>query len=341
MMHLCLDDFLTGEWDECELLADEALAECREDGFPFFAWYFLYAKSLVAAGRGRFDEAARLTDELIRWAAPRGVRTAEYFALQSRAFAAMGQGDYDYAFRQAGAVSPPGMFAPYVPHCIWAMFDLVEAAVRTGRRGDALAHVRAMREAGIAAVSPRLALIQAGAQVLVAEDEDEARRAFESALSVPGAERWVYDTMRIRLAFGERLRRMKMTGQAREELQTAHDAFQRMGAAPWKARALNELRAAGLQVTGEVETVESPLTPQEEQIARLAATGMTNRQIAERLYLSHRTVGAHLYRIFPKLGISSRAALRDALPEQLTTPPAPGDGEPAGAVGRPNAPSSA
>jgi DNA-binding CsgD family transcriptional regulator len=73
------------------------------------------------------------------------------------------------------------------------------------------------------------------------------------------------------------------------------------------------LRATGALLPERRDFDPGPLTAQEREIASLAATGLTNKQIGEKLFLSHRTVGTHLYRVFPKLGISSRAALRDAL----------------------------
>jgi DNA-binding NarL/FixJ family response regulator len=116
------------------------------------------------------------------------------------------------------------------------------------------------------------------------------------------------------LAYGERLRRARAARAAGAQLTAAHDGFQRLGATPWARRAAAELRAAG-HAPAATTTNGSPelLTAQEHEIAGLAAAGLTNKQIGERLYLSHRTVSGHLYRIFPKLGISSRAALRDAL----------------------------
>ena len=78
-------------------------------------------------------------------------------------------------------------------------------------------------------------------------------------------------------------------------------------------RAAGELRAAGLPVSHPDRPSAPSLTPQELEIAALAASGLTNKQIAGRLYLSHRTVSARLYQLFPKLGVTSRAALRDAL----------------------------
>ena len=115
-----------------------------------------------------------------------------------------------------------------------------------------------------------------------------------------------------RLAYGERLRRAKAPGEARPHLILAADTFQRLGATPWTARAQSELRATGRITPGAAGTTE-PLNPQESEIARLAASGLTNREIGERLFLSPRTIAAHLYRVFPKLGIASRSALRDAL----------------------------
>jgi DNA-binding CsgD family transcriptional regulator len=100
---------------------------------------------------------------------------------------------------------------------------------------------------------------------------------------------------------------------SREHLAAALESFERLGAGPWADRAGKELRATGQARPRRESYDRDALTPQEHEIAGLAAAGMTNKQIGQRLYLSHRTIGAHLYRIFPKLGITTRAALRDAL----------------------------
>ncbi|MGW2715335.1 response regulator transcription factor, partial [Streptomyces sp. NPDC001356] len=92
-------------------------------------------------------------------------------------------------------------------------------------------------------------------------------------------------------------------------------AFEKLGATPWLVRAQSELRASGVAVPADTggRGGRGTLTAQEFEIATLAASGLTNKQIAERLFLSHRTIGAHLYQIYPKLNITSRTALRDAL----------------------------
>jgi DNA-binding NarL/FixJ family response regulator len=109
--------------------------------------------------------------------------------------------------------------------------------------------------------------------------------------------------------------------EAREQLNAALAIFERLGARPWVDRTTAELRATGQTKPPAGENVLDRLTPQEFEIVTLAASGMTNKQIGERLFLSHRTVGGHLHRAFPKLRVATRGALRDALetlpPEQL------------------------
>ena len=102
-------------------------------------------------------------------------------------------------------------------------------------------------------------------------------------------------------------------GDARHALRRAQVVFDDLGAAGWGDRTRAELAATGAPVTTAAEPAWRVLSPQELQIARLAAEGLSNREIGQRLYLSHRTIGSHLYRIFPKLGISSRAQLGSAL----------------------------
>ncbi|MCI2422401.1 AAA family ATPase [Saccharopolyspora sp. K220] len=317
LMHLFLDGFLTGKWDQAATFADEGMRLCEEHEYRFFSWYFRYDQALLAAVRGNFDTSRALTDEIVRSAAPRGAHGAELFANHARVLADLGRGDFEDAYQHATALSPAGTLASHVPHALWATMDLVEAAVRTNRDAEAAAHVNAMREADIAALSPRLALLAGGSAAMAAADGD--MRLFEEALAIPGADRWPFEAARVRLLYGERLRRARATAESRIQLRAALEIFERLGARPWAARANNELRAAGLANPKAEDPESASLTPQEREIALLAASGLTNKQIGERLFLSHRTVGAHLYRIFPKLGIASRAALRDALadlPEQ-------------------------
>jgi DNA-binding CsgD family transcriptional regulator len=190
--------------------------------------------------------------------------------------------------------------------------ELVESAARSGRRAEAAAHVAAARDAHVDELSPRLALVVAGAAAMAAPDGGH-QDLFEQALSIPGADRWPFDLARVQLAYGEQLRRDQSPSAARTQLRAAADGFERLGARPWASRADSELRATGIRRERHDSPGAAGLTAQQSQIAQLAAAGLSNKQIAERLFLSPRTVGYHLHQVFPKLGVASRAALRDAL----------------------------
>lgn len=309
---LGFDALLTGDWDEAQRLAGEGLTFTDRHHYRLLGGFLQYDLAMIAAARGDAATAQRIADELIGWAAPNRVGFALQLAAHAKALASLSSGAFDVAYRQVVEVCSPGTIPSHKPAALWMLFDLVEAAVRAGRARDAAAHVAELRASGIADISPRLALVVSGATALIAAEADYDE-AFKHALTTPDASRWPFLLARIRLAYGERLRRGKAPTDARIQLEEARDAFQRLGAEPWAVRARTELRATGL---GAPERVAGALTPQQREIAELAAAGLSNKQIGERLFLSPRTVGAHLYQIFPKLGITSRAALRDALRDE-------------------------
>jgi len=147
---------------------------------------------------------------------------------------------------------------------------------------------------------------------MTADTDREAAEMFALAEAHPDAARFPFDLARIRLAHGIRVRHVEGRAAARRYLVPAAEAFERLGATGWTERARAELRATGAVPRASMLNLAS-LTWQERRIADLAASGLTNKEIGKRMHLSPRTVSSHLYRIFPKLGITTRAALRDAL----------------------------
>jgi DNA-binding CsgD family transcriptional regulator len=324
---LSIDGWFTGRWDEVLTMTDEGLALCEAHDYQLHKWPGQFLRALVAGARGEHGTSLALTERMSRWAAPRRVGVVTAYVGHVKALEALSRDDFDTAYRCATAVSPAGQLASHVPNALWLVMELVEAAVRSGRPDRATAHISALLEARVAELSPRLALTVAGAKAMAASDDDH-RDLFDEALRTPDADRWPFDLARIRLAYGERLRRTKSPAAAREHLLAAQESFEHLRARPWAARAANELRATGLHRELPAPSAvrgAGTLTPQQRRVAQLAAAGLSNREIGEQLFLSPRTVGYHLHQVFPKLGVTSRAALRDALGGL-----APGDASDAG-----------
>jgi DNA-binding CsgD family transcriptional regulator len=318
---LATHHYFTGAWDESEQATGEGLALCDDLGFQMLAWPGNFLHGLVAAARGDHDTVRAMTDRMAAWGFPRRVGAVQHYLAHLNTQEALAQGEYEAALRHASMVSPPGELASHTPLALWLVLDLTEAAARSGRTREASAHVAAAIDAGIGRISPRLNLMVLGATAitaaLTAPTEDAIAR-FEAAQAAPDASLFPFEIARIELAFGEHLRRNRQAAAAGVHLGHAAELFDRLGARPWAERAARELRATGKTKRlpppspGLVEPATT-LTPQQRQVAELAAAGLTNKKIAERLFLSPRTVATHLYELFPKLGITSRAALRDAL----------------------------
>lgn len=314
---LGFDGLHTGDWDGVVSIAEEGLELAERHRYRLMGGFLGYDQAMVAAARGENARAQELTDELVRWASPARIGFVLQLAAHANALSALSSGDFDVAYHHARQVCTPGTVPAHAPAALWVLQDLVEAAVRAGRMDQASAHADDIRAAGIGEISPRLSLVSQGATALVASEDDYVQ-AFDQALAVPGASRWPFQLARLQLAYGERLRRSRANGRGRDHLHAALTTFRRLGATPWETRAANELRASGQRVDARGPRVLRTLTPQQREIALLAAEGLTNKQIGERLFLSPRTVSTHLYQLFPKLGITSRAALRDALTDPVS-----------------------
>ncbi len=146
-------------------------------------------------------------------------------------------------------------------------------------------------------------------RALLAAD-DAAGAHYEAALALHAEDDRPFERARTELLYGEWLRRARRKSEARTQLGRAVETFDVLGARPWAERARAELTATGIAAPSRRPRGPlAALTPQEAQIVRLAAQGLSNRDIAAQLFLSPRTVGHHLYKAYPKLGILSRGEL--------------------------------
>lgn len=194
---------------------------------------------------------------------------------------------------------------------IAALPELAAAAVRTGHQQQAAEIVEnTVRSVGTRSERARALLHHS--QALLA-DPNHAETHFRAALALSTPADQPFEHARILLDFAEWLRRRRRIAKARQLLNECHGIFRRLDAQPWVTRTEAELRATGAQVAAVEPQAFAELTPQQQQVVRLAARGRTNREIGENLFLSPRTVSSHLYRAFPKLGITARSQLRDVL----------------------------
>jgi len=300
--------------------AAESTRLALETGQPVWAAAGRTTEARVAAlGGDREGAEARIAAIEASGAAARTSSVAA--GLQTtRGLIALGEGRYAEAYELLRRIFDPGDPAHHRVQQCWALGYFAEAATHSGHHEHARTVTERLDEIDRTAASPVLQIGLRYARAVLAGDTAEAEELFRSALdAVPPA--WGFERGRLELAYGAWLRRRRRVAESRAPLRAARETFDRLGVRQWGERARQELRAAG-------ETSGQPgpgawdrLSPQEFQIAAMAAEGLSNREISQRLYISHRTVGSHLYRIFPKLGVTSRSQLKAAL-EQVEQPTA-------------------
>jgi len=292
----------SGAFGTAAVLIDEVESITQATGLPPLK----YAAAMLATMRG--DEAAALA--VLEWgsrnATERGEGSAVSAAYWFTALLHNAHGHYGEALAAARQACEHVDVIFYG----WALAELVEAGVRDGRPDEAAAALGRLSERTRASGTEWALGIEARCRALLSDDES----LYQESVERLARSRAVVELARSRLLYGEWLRRENRRIDAREQLRAAHEMFSQMGAEAFAGRAQRELSATGETVRKRsVETVDE-LTAQEAQVARLAAQGRTNPEIAALLFVSPRTVEYHLHKVFPKLGISSRRELRRALP---------------------------
>ncbi|MFD4633743.1 ATP-binding protein [Streptomyces sp. NPDC058284] len=308
----CHQAFLRGRWDAAEECLREA-DTAEELGYHCNALLFRHYYAHFLAGRGDERGLREVRARIGPVAASARMRFVTDHLDRLDALAALAHGRHEEAYLLLRRMMAPGRLPRGLAWFHLPFFDFVVASLRCGRRAEALAHVAAGRAARMDSVSAHHAFLLAAATALTADDA-ESDAAYAAACAVPGAGEWVFDMARLRLLHGAGLRRRGRRAEAVETLHAAVRAFQALGADPWAEQCRAELRAAGRPSDGPSASADE-LSAQELRVAHLVSTGLTNKEVGAALQLSPRTVGAHLYRIFPKLGVTSRAALGRALPK--------------------------
>jgi DNA-binding CsgD family transcriptional regulator len=297
-----------GDWRRAAETLDEARRLAVDTGQPVWTVGVVVIEARTAALSGDKDRALHLATE-VELASSNGVNNDLLANAQlARGFAWLAVGRHSEAY---AALKP--LFEPLDPrHHQREQFSgvmfLAESAMHCGKRDEAAAVIARMEHLATVTPSPVLATQLLYARAVLAHDTD-AEALYLAGLA-EDLTRWPWVRARLQLAYGSWLRRQRRVSESREPLRLAEATFQLIGAVPWAAQAGAELRAAGERgAEAGWSSATALLSAQELHIARLAARGLTNREIGQQLYLSPRTVGSHLYRIFPKLGVTSRAQL--------------------------------
>lgn len=303
-------EYLTGAWDDAVVHAEHGLAIVGSieglEVWPFILWTATY----VPVARGDLDVAGRIVDMI-----DRASRSPDWRAAMSlaRAQLAAGRGDHPGVLaaleplRQLsprGAIDEPGLWP-------WPAL-YAEALVETGELEAADAVLRVHEE--LAATRDRRSAIAGLARVrgrleALAGRGEAAEASFQAGLDALASLPLPYERARIHADYGAMLRRQGVRRLAREQLLAAQTIFGHLGARPadeWTAR---ELAGCGLKPRSRASTASEPLTPRESAVAQLVVKGLSNREIADRLIVSVRTVEVHLTHIYAKVGVRSRAQL--------------------------------
>lgn len=294
---------LSGELESAaELAAEQISIEAATRAVPL-----LHSQLILAAWRGNQDEVTKLHEAVVREAAGRGHGTE--ISLAQYAQAVLHNGLANYAAAQEAAAR--ACESDELNHSNLALPELIEAAWRADEPRVASSALEQLSSRASASGTAWALGLAARSRALTSSGpaaEDGYREAIEH---LRGCRMAAY-LARTHLVYGEWLRRERRRQDARDQLRTAHKLLTNMGTAAFAERAARELRATGEHPRKRTAQPTDALTAQELHIARLVATGATSREVGAQLFLSHRTIEAHLRHIFRKLGITSRRQLKDA-----------------------------
>jgi DNA-binding CsgD family transcriptional regulator len=299
--------YRTGDWLAAYADAVEGFRLAREtNGNVLHALAYL---TQIEAGRGLERECREHSAELILVGNRYGVGAALSYGHTFRGRVALGLGLIDEAIVELETASSLiERHGVREPNWVQEAPDLIEAYVRAGRTAEATERLSDLQQK--AERTERVWSLAAAARCRGLLADDVAfEREFEDALAYHNRTPTPFERARTELCFGERLRRARRPSDARPHLRSAVEMFDRLDAAPWTARARSELEASGENVRPRGEGGLRSLTPQELQLALIVGRGATNKEASAALFVSPKTVEAHLHHIYVKLNIRSRTEL--------------------------------
>jgi DNA-binding CsgD family transcriptional regulator len=302
LSRLAFSQIATGQWAAAAAGLDTAINLARQTGEPALAAQPMAFRALLAAYRNDPTYESRLIEiQQFVADAPLGILQA---LIQDVVRWAQGVRDPTHG-------SPAFHHLDQMTHHItrgMAAIDRLEGALHAGRADVAAQDIADLESFAAGTGSAWAAAAAAHGRALLS-DGHQAERHFLAALEHHAASPRRFDRARTQLAYGEFLRRARRRVDARAHLREGQQTFSDLGAVSWADRAAQELRASGESARRREPSAASGLTHQELEVARLVAQGLSNREVAARLFVSQRTVEFHLRNVFTKLGVSSRTKL--------------------------------
>lgn len=303
----------TGRWAELDRLLTAVSSVSAVHEFVLVDREIAACTAQLNAFRG--DVAAAATAMSCAYATPPGAapptKATEVALMRASGWMAIAGGDFDEAYRRFRATFLSNADPAHFVVSYRAVADLAWAAARCGRTEEAEPLIAKIGRRVMVTPPTRIRLLQHQALALITIGH-RAEHHYKLAVFDPAGEQWPLERARARLHYGEWLRRARRPTEARMLLSAALEVFDRLGAEPLAEVARNELRAAGVvSSNAPPRDALQALTAQERQVVEMAASGRTNREIAERLKISPRTVASHLYHVYPKLGVTRRHELRE------------------------------
>ena len=308
--HRAYSAILVGQFADAIRAQEEASRLFVETEQPVWLRSNEVVRAKIAALRGEEAVVDQITAEAEAASIPMRHRSLLAAIEIVRGLAAMTSGRHSDAFDHFARIFDPKDIVFDELASFGAAGYVIECAVRAGRVEEAGEIMNRLEALGRRSPSPVLHVGLRYARAVLA-DEPQAEGAYEVALKAEP--KWPFEYARLQMSYGRWLRRQRRIIESRPYLRAARDTFEALGVHPWADMARAELRASGERDSAPTKAPLQVLSPQELQVAQMAAAGLSNREIGDRLFLSHRTVGAHLYRVYPKLGIASRADLARAL----------------------------
>jgi DNA-binding CsgD family transcriptional regulator len=305
-----LAEVLLGRLDNAASIATEGVERSVVLGQHNSEAEHLAVLTLARARRGEGDSAVATAERALRLATTHGLAWPAAISSWALGELELSSGGVSEALARLETLWRGHSRNRHPLVAVFAAPELVEAAIRLGapERGD-MAFSRLQRWAEATGHAWTAALVQR-CMCLRADGPEAAHEAFGRALAHHAEADRPFDLARTHLAYGERLRRERRRAECRQHLRFALEGFENVGASAWLERARDELRASGETLRRrDGETVVDELTPRERTIAQLVAEGRSNRDVAEQLFVSVRTVEFHLRNVFSKLRVSSRVEL--------------------------------